>query len=96
MRITAKETEIQGNWTVVGGAVVADDTCRRIDLLKTNWLRRVDTDSSGWDVLYQDPHDGRYWELTYLQSEIHGGGPPTLRCIPENTAKSKYGKNIST
>jgi len=91
MKITAEETEVRGNWILEGGAVVADEMCRRIEWLRSNWLQRVSTDSSGWEVLYKDPHDGRYWELTYPQSELHGGGPPNLRYISDESAKSKYG-----
>lgn len=92
MKITTEETEVRGNWILEGGAVVADEMCSRIEWLKSNWLQRITTDSSGWETLYKDPHDGRYWELIYPQSELHGGGPPTLRYISDESAKSKYGK----
>lgn len=95
MKITTEETEVRGNWILEGG-VVADEMCRRIEWLKSNWLQRVSTDSSGWEALYKDPYDGRYWELTYPQSELHGGGPPTLRFISDESAKSKYGNKIGT
>jgi len=45
----------------------------------------------GWSRLYLDPVDGRYWELIYPQSEIHGGGPPRLAHISADAAKIKYG-----
>ena len=87
--ITAEEIEVCGNWILEDG-VVADEKCHRIEWLISNWLQRVGTDCSGWEVLYKDPHDGRYWELTYPQSELHGGGPPTLRYISDKSAKLKY------
>jgi hypothetical protein len=96
MRIAAEETDLRGNWINEDGVIVADGTCHRIDWLITNWIQRVCADSSGWDVLYKDPHDGRYWELIYPQSGMHGGGPPTLRFMPTDIAKSKYGKDVGT
>jgi immunity protein 27 of polymorphic toxin system len=44
-----------------------------------------------WSKLYLDPVDGGYWELTYPQSEMHGGGPPQLVHISADAAKIKYG-----
>ena len=70
-----------------------DVTCERIKWLINNYLRKVaDSPQWGaWETLYQDPADGRYWERTYPQSELHGGGPPQLRCLALNEAKQKYG-----
>ena len=72
------------------GRVVADETCQRINELTTSHLKELGRDSSGWDVLYRDPDDGRLWELTYPQSELQGGGPPQLRCLTTDEAKKKY------
>lgn len=97
MKIKAEETEIKGSWVETdGGAVVADDNCRRIAWLTRNFLQRICSDNSGWDTLYQSPEDGRYWELTYLESGSHGGGPPSMRNIPEEMAKMKYKMNKNT
>jgi hypothetical protein len=76
---------------MIDGKMTADDTSVRIDWLVKHVLTEIATDFSGWDVLYQDPKDGRYWELTYPQSEMHGGGPPRLRYMPEEEARKKYG-----
>lgn len=95
MRIKADEIEIKGNWVAEGGSVVADDNCRRIDWLTAN-LQRIYTDNSGWEILYQNPEDGRFWELTYPESGCHGGGPPSLRNITEEIAKTKYNMSEDT
>ena len=50
---------------------------------------KVATDSSGWDILYKDPRDGRFWELTYPDSSFHGGGPPRLENFSATEAGSK-------
>lgn len=48
--------------------------------------------SSGWEKLYRDPADGRYWLLTYPFGELQGGGPPTLICKPisESEIESRF------
>jgi hypothetical protein len=47
-----------------------------------------------WETLFQDHDDGRYWERTYPNSEMHEGGPPALVCVSEEEAKAKYGDEI--
>ena len=44
----------------------------------------------GWETLYRDPDDGRYWERTFPQSGSDGGGPPQLRFLTDYEAKDKY------
>jgi hypothetical protein len=90
-RIASHETEIRGRWIMVGGRVEADDDCRRIDELVAHKLRELGQDATGWDRLFVDPGDGRHWELTYPESELHGGGPPRLRYLQESEARAKYG-----
>ena len=91
MKIRPHETEIRGSWTRSGREVVADDACRRIDQLASSHLEEVGHDATGWDTLYRDPTDGRYWELIYPQSNQHGGGPPLLRQVGPDELRSKYG-----
>lgn len=73
-----------------GGNIVADDNCRRIEWLTATVLKKICSDYSGWETLYQNPEDGRYWELTYPESGYHGGGPPSLRNITGEMATTKY------
>lgn len=77
-----EESELRGHWLLVDGKVVGDDTCRRIENLISG-LDQISTSVDGWKKLFRDPRDGRHWELVYLQSEMHGGGPPTLRVVDE-------------
>lgn len=91
MIIGADETEIRGGFMSVRGEIVEDDSCRRIAELIDGYLEMVGHDESGWDTLYRDPTDGRYWELTYPESEMHGGGPPLLRNIGPADLREKYG-----
>jgi hypothetical protein len=62
----------------------------RIHQLVSQLLRRVSSTDSGWSVLFQDPQDGRYWELTHPRSEMHGGGPPRLAEISYEAARQRY------
>jgi hypothetical protein len=95
IEIEPSETVLTGQWSLQGGRVVADDVCKRILSLTNSQLVEVGRDASGWNTLYRDPSDGRYWELTYPQGELQGGGPPQLRHIAIQEAKQKYGERIS-
>jgi hypothetical protein len=90
-KLAPSETLIVGHWLSDGrGGVVADDSARRIEELVRAFLVELGTDSSGWEVLYRDPDDGRLWELTYPQGELQGGGPPQLRQLSREEAQQKY------
>jgi hypothetical protein len=89
-RIASHEQKICGKWVVKQGRVQADENCHRIEVLRTDHLRPLGRDASGWDQLYLDPDDNRYWALTYPESELHGGGPPCLVCLSEEEARDKY------
>jgi hypothetical protein len=90
MSVGKDETLIVGTWKLVGGKLVADEACERIAYLVKSYLVKVSTDVTGWDFLYKDPQSGKYWELTYPQSELHGGGPPKLEMITVEAARGKY------
>ncbi|KRT66821.1 MAG: hypothetical protein XU11_C0004G0073 [Candidatus Dadabacteria bacterium CSP1-2] len=89
-KLKPNEQKLVGKWLLVNNKIVGDETCERIEELIDSYLTKLATDESGWDVLYQDPKDGRYWELTYPQSELHGGGPATLTCVSQEYAFQKY------
>ena len=90
MDLRPNETMLTGGWLAEGGRVVADDICRRIEWLIESRLERLAADASGWDTLYRDPRDGRLWERTYPQGEMHGGGPPQLSVVSPEDAATKY------
>ena len=90
--IRPDETEIVGGWQQRNGELVPDDACQRVeDLVTSGQLKEVKRSEDGWSVLYQDVNDGRYWELTYPQSELPGGGPPALVNVSEEEARARYG-----
>lgn len=88
--ILPHETEITGTWIMVPGSQTEDANCHRIaEILKSD-LTELGRDESGWDALYRDRNDQRLWELIFPQSDLQGGGPPKLRCLSIEQAKSKY------
>lgn len=88
--INSNEIKIIGNWTFNGQKMTEDEQCKRIYWLRDNYLKYITSDKSGWDILYQDPEDKRYWELTFPNSELQGGGPPSLIMISKEDAMKRY------
>jgi hypothetical protein len=89
--LTPDESNLRGNWIMQkDGSVIADVTEKRIDWLTKHHLEHIATDSSGWEILYHDPCDGRIWELTFPQGEMHGGGPRSLQVLSVDDAAIKY------
>jgi hypothetical protein len=66
----------------------------RIQRLLTQHLQRMAASEDGWSVLYFDPQDGRYWELTFPHSAMHGGGPARLDVISATLVPEKYGLSL--
>jgi len=89
--LKTSETKLIGKWQQHDNTFTHDDTCRRIDFLVNNYLLKIGSREDGWAILFKDPIDMRLWELTYPNSHIHGGGPPSLCCIPLLDAKTRYG-----
>jgi Immunity protein 27 len=88
--INSEEFKLKGSWLFENNKVVEDAICRRINDLKNNYLIKISTSVSGWETLYQDPSDKRYWELIFEQNEFQGGGAPTLVNISKEAIKEKY------
>jgi hypothetical protein len=66
------------------------ETTRRIRYLQENVLKKISTCDGGWNILYVDESDSRYWELFYPEANWKDVGPPSLRNISETEAKEKY------
>ena len=95
MKLQPNETDLIGKWIVESGKVRADSTCERINKLIATPLKQVASDETGWDVLYRDPNDGRYWELIYPESHMQGGGPPRLSILSPDQVRAKYKIGLS-
>ncbi|HBD27039.1 Imm27 family immunity protein [Flavobacterium sp.] len=92
--IEEKEKELTGNWIFKDGKIVEDETSKRIKFLIDNFLVKIAVSPSGWEKLFQDPNDLRFWELTYNDGEFHGGGAPSLRNISKEMAVKNYSLNV--
>jgi immunity protein 27 of polymorphic toxin system len=92
MRLKPEETDLLGKWAVVKGEVVRDATSDRIETLTEQHLEKIA--GGGWETLFRDPGDGRYWERTYPESSWHGGGPPRLTYLSNEQARAKYGEVV--
>ena len=90
MKLKPNEIELRGNWEFVGNSMKADNISERIENLISSYLIEISEDESGWNKLYQDPEDERYWELSYPESEMHSGGAPLLKNLSLHEAKEKY------
>jgi len=85
------ETSLVGSWVMKSGSMIQDSVCERIQWLTDSHFKQVTVDGDNWSALYKNPDDGSYWELTYPQSHMHGGGPPTLQRISKEDACKQYG-----
>jgi hypothetical protein len=93
-KISPEEIEILGSVMEDGKMLVDRETCLRINWLASTVLENVGVgkESGGWEKLYRDPADGRYWLLTYPHGEMQGGGPPALKqlTLTDEELKDKY------
>jgi hypothetical protein len=94
MPIGPDEVEIIGSWVMVNGRLTEDDAARRITSLVETELKHIATTQDGWEKLYLDPQDGRFWELTYPRGEMQGGGPQALLLARPQKVQEKYGVSI--
>ncbi len=72
-----KAEEIIGKWEFKNGRAIADANCKIIELMIENELTKIESSSDGWTSLYKG-RNGEIWELSYPNSNWHGGGPPKL------------------
>lgn len=84
------ETQLKSSWILKDGSLVAGSIGERITDLITNSLEKVSQSNDGWSSLYVDSNDGRYWELTYPDSESHGGGVPVLSLLAQDQINQNY------
>lgn len=89
--IHADEVEIRGLWFADGGRMTSDDACKRVQRLTAEYLQEVARAKRGWEKLYRDPVDGRYWEISYPFGGGQAAGPATLRCVELAAVQERYG-----
>jgi len=79
-------TELQDIWVSRDGNMCAEGDAKTIDDLLAQSLR-VRRSGDGWTSLYRHHATGEFWELSYPQAEMHGGGPRRLVKVPILTAE---------
>jgi Immunity protein 27 len=70
--------DLKDAWIMRDGKMVAEGDFKAINAL-LDGLDRVTDRDGGWAILYRHRNTGEFWELTYPQGEMHGGGPRRLR-----------------
>lgn len=81
MYLLPNETVLIGETYLVEGKVCKGSVFFRIEQLISASLIKIKTDESGWNSIYQDPNDSRYWELSFPESHLQGEGVPVLKCV---------------
>lgn len=89
-KLNKDEKYLVGTWLKKNGVVIKDSVCERIEWLIDTFFDEVAVGADNWSVLYKNPEDGSYWELTFPQSHMHGGGPPALERISIDVATKRY------
>jgi len=77
----APPEDLRDVWYSEDGKVAARGDAEAIDEMLTTKLEKVRTEEGGWIVIYRHCDTNQLWELSYPQSELHGGGPRRLRLI---------------
>ena len=74
------EEKLIGKWTFKDGKIVADSNCDLIDSMIKNDLKQIKISKDNWTKIYKHSN-GSMWRLTYPESNLQGGGPPSLTKI---------------
>ena len=74
-------TELNDIWSFANGRMVERGDGATITRLLEHELESVRTEDGGWTTIYRHRDTGELWELSYPQSEMHGGGPRRLRLL---------------
>jgi len=69
---------LKETWVLHGTRVAVEGDAIEIERLLKDELEEVSVTDGGWRTLLRSRADGRFWELSYPQSHMHGGGPRTL------------------
>jgi hypothetical protein len=70
--------DLKDEWVMRDGRMIAEGDSISIDTLLVDLERVADKDGGG-TTLYRHRKTGAFWELSYPQSGMHGGGPRRLR-----------------
>lgn len=83
-------SELVGKWIVdKSRKVVGDKAERQIQEAIHQFVKLAEREG-GWTTLYRSSFDNSYWERTYAQSELHGGGPSKLTRLRAEQVAERY------
>ena len=85
-----EEQLLFGAGSLSGHGELGDVDARILWLVRHRLSPRA-TAAGGWEQLFLDPRDGRYWELTFPHGSLHGGGPRRLAHLSIDEVEAKYG-----
>ncbi len=93
--MTKCDYELREEWIFTDGKMSAGGDGPTIrDWLATKLERvKVDLRCGAWLTLYRHLETGHFWELSYPQSEMHGGGPMLLSRL-EISNPDEWHKNV--
>jgi hypothetical protein len=83
LRRMASSEDLRDVWYAEDGKVIAREDAAAIDEMLATKLEEVRTEEGGWVVIFRHRDTNQLWELSYPQSELHGGGPRRLRLVDE-------------
>lgn len=88
--LSPNESVLIGEIFFHDGKITHNEAVDRIRFLTQQVLEKIASSSDGWELLYIDPSDKRYWELSYQHGELQGGGVPKLTFISKEDVLKKY------
>lgn len=91
-KLQPHEALLTGQWLFENKRIIGDAIDERIEWLIKSVLKKIalSKESGAWEILYQNPEDGRFWEAVHPHSGWQGGGPKQLRYLTDDEAKKKY------
>jgi hypothetical protein len=89
MIAVVKKAVIAGRWVYDGKQVVGNKACEQIDSLLPT-LTLLGSRDGGWTRLYRSADRMVFWELTYPESHLHGGGAPRLESYSQDEVRANY------
>jgi hypothetical protein len=70
---------LRETWLGDGAQVRAAGDHAEIERLLSTELKKIGEADDGWRLLFQRASDETFWELSYPQSGLQGGGPRLLK-----------------
>ena len=87
------ERQLSGRWNAEVANGVGDVVDARIFWLVTERLTPTARSFDGWDAVFFDSRDGRFWELTFPHGSLFAGGPRQLTLVSPDVVAEKYGRS---